>query len=68
MLMSLTDEIFTGYAFSIACIVTLPSTVDIPVNVDAEWSEPVEATLNSTSLVTMENPNEYCFVCLRCTV
>ena len=59
MLMSLTDDIFTGYAFSMACTVTLPSTVDIPVNVDAEWSEPIGATLNSTSLVMMENPNEY---------
>ena len=59
MLMSLTDDIFTGYAFSIACLVTLPSTVDIPVNMDVEWSEPVEATLNSTSLVMMESPNEY---------
>ena len=59
MLMSLTDDIFTGYAFSMACTVTLPSTVDIPVNVDVEWSEPVEATLNSTSLVMMESPNEY---------
>ena len=59
VLMSLTDDIFARNAFSVACKITLPSTVDVPVNVDAEWSEPVEATLNSTSPVMTENPNVY---------
>ena len=59
VLMPLTDDIFAGNVFSMACKINLPSTVDIPVNVDAEWSEHVEATLNSTSPVMMENPNEY---------
>ena len=61
VLMSLTDDIFARNAFSMACKIYLPSTVDIPVNVDAEWShgEPVEATLNFTSPMMMENTNEY---------
>ena len=59
VLMSLSDLIFAGNVFSVACKINLPSTVDISVNVDAEWSEPIEATLNSTSSVMMRNTNEY---------
>ena len=59
VLMSLTDDIFAGNVFSMACKITLPSTVDTPVIVDAEWSKPVEATLNSTSSVMIKNTNEY---------
>ena len=43
-----------------ACRVTLPPTVDVPVDVAVEWSEPAEATLHFTSPVMMtENQNEY---------
>ena len=59
MLMSLTDNIFAGIEFSVACIVSLPPTVDIPVNVNIEWSEPAGATLNYMSLMTTDNQNEY---------
>jgi hypothetical protein len=59
LLMSPTDNIFAGNDFSVACIVRLPPTVDIPVNVDIEWSEPAGATLNYIPTMTTENPNEY---------
>ena len=49
--------IFTGYMFSIGCIVKLPSTVDIPVTINIVWSESIQ---NYTSPApTMERPNEY---------
>ena len=59
MLMSLTDDIFAGIEFSVACIVSLPSTVDIAVNVNIKWSELAGATLNYTSPMMTDNPNEY---------
>ena len=59
MLMSLTDDIFAGNIFSVGCIVSLPPTVDIAVNVNIEWIEPAEATLNYTSPMTTDNPSEY---------
>ena len=59
MLVSSTGNIFAGNEFSVACIVYLPPTVDIPVNVNIEWSEPAGATLNYTSPMMMDNPNEY---------
>ena len=59
-LMSLTGNVFAGNVFRMACRVTLPPTVDVPVDVNVEWSEPAEATLNFTSPVMMtENQNEY---------
>ena len=61
VLMSLTDNIFAGNAFNVACTVSLPPTVDIPVNVNIDWSEPAGAALNysvSPPMMT-ENANEY---------
>ena len=59
MLMSLTDNIFAGNEFSVACIVSLPPTVDIAVNVNIEWNESADATLNYTPPMMTDNPNEY---------
>ena len=59
MIMSPTGNIFAGIEFSVACIVSLPPTVDIPVNMNIEWSEPAGATLNYTYPMMMDNPNEY---------
>ena len=59
MLMSLTDDIFAGIEFSVACRVSLLPTVDIAVNVNIKWSEPAGATLNYTSPMMTDNPNEY---------
>jgi hypothetical protein len=59
MLMSPTDDIFAGNDFSVACTVLLPPTVDIPVNVNIEWSEPDGATLNYIPTMMTDNPNEH---------
>ena len=59
MIMSLTDDIFAGIEFSVACTVSLPPTVDIAMNVNIEWSEPAGATSNYTSSMITDNPNEY---------
>ena len=59
-LISLTNDVFAGNVFSMACRAMLPPTVNIPVDVNVKWSEPAEATLNFTSPVMMtENQNEY---------
>jgi hypothetical protein len=57
--MSPTDDIFARNDFNIACTVSLPPTVDIPVNVDIEWREPAGGTLNYTPTMMTDNPNEY---------
>ena len=59
MLMSPTGDIFAENEFSVACIVSLPPTVDIAVNVNIEWSEPAGATLNYTSPMTTKSTNKY---------
>ena len=59
MLTLLSDNIFAENAFNVACTVSLPPIVDIPVNVDIDWSEPAGATLNYTLPMTTENPNKY---------
>jgi hypothetical protein len=57
--MSPTDDVFAGNTFIVACTVSLPPTVDIPVNVDIEWTESAGASLNYTSPMMMDNTNEY---------
>ncbi len=59
ILMPPTDNVFAGNTFIVACMVSPPPTVDIPVNVDIEWSESAGASLNYISPMMTENPNEY---------
>ena len=62
VLMSLTDNIFTGNAFNVACTVNLPPIVDIPVNVNVTWNEsgPIASFLiTSESSVMMKSLTEY---------
>ena len=50
---------FVGLPFNLTCVVNLPPSVDVPVNVDIMWGIPDDLTLMENISQTMENLTHY---------